>query len=130
MKRQGSVPVPAFTKPILLLGRENMNRAVQGDVVVVEVFDEKEWKAPTDEVVDQESGFFCLPFTRCSASYESNIATLKNDDADNSDDDEGEDNEAIARESKALRAENAAKRANERQPTGRIVGVIKRNWRA
>jgi exosome complex exonuclease DIS3/RRP44 len=54
---QGSVPVPAFTKPILLVGRENMNRAVQGDVVVVEVFDEKEWKAPADEVVDQESTF-------------------------------------------------------------------------
>lgn len=31
-----------------------MNRAVQSDVVVVEVFDEKEWKAPGDEVVDQE----------------------------------------------------------------------------
>jgi hypothetical protein len=60
MKRQGSVPVPAFTKPILLLGRENMNRAVQGDVVIVEVFDEKEWKAPTDEVVDQESGFLTV----------------------------------------------------------------------
>jgi exoribonuclease R len=54
---QGSVPAPAFTKPILLVGRENMNRAVQGDVVVVEVFDEKEWKAPADEVVDQEGTF-------------------------------------------------------------------------
>ena len=32
-----------------------MNRAVQGDVVAVEVFDEKDWKAPGDEVVDQES---------------------------------------------------------------------------
>lgn len=31
-----------------------MNRAVQGDIVAVEVFDEKEWKAPADEVVDQE----------------------------------------------------------------------------
>lgn len=51
---QGSVPVPAFTKPVLLIGRENMNRAVHGDVVVVEVFDEKEWKAPADEVVDQD----------------------------------------------------------------------------
>lgn len=49
------MPVPAFTKPILLVGRENMNRAVQGDVVVVEVFDEKEWKAPADDVVDQDS---------------------------------------------------------------------------
>lgn len=31
-----------------------MNRAVQGDVVVVEVFDESEWKAPGDDVVDQD----------------------------------------------------------------------------
>ena len=52
---EGSVPVPAFSKPVLLIGRENMNRAVQGDVVVVEVFDKKEWKAPADEVVDQDS---------------------------------------------------------------------------
>lgn len=51
---EGSVPVPGFTKPVLLIGRENMNRAVDGDVVVVEVFDEKEWKAPGDEVVDQD----------------------------------------------------------------------------
>lgn len=34
-----------------------MNRAVQGDIVAIEVFDEKEWKAPADEVVDQESRF-------------------------------------------------------------------------
>jgi len=39
-----------------------MNRAVNGDVVVVEVFDEKEWKAPADEVIDQEGEllFFCF----------------------------------------------------------------------
>lgn len=52
---QGNVPVQAFEKPVLLIGRENMNRAVQGDIVAVEVFDKKEWKAPLDEVVDQES---------------------------------------------------------------------------
>lgn len=44
----------AYGKPILLSGRENMNRAVHGDIVVVEVFSEQEWKSPTDEVVDQE----------------------------------------------------------------------------
>lgn len=49
--------VPAHSKSILLIGRENMNRAVQGDVVVVELFDEKEWKAPGDEVVDQDGSY-------------------------------------------------------------------------
>ena len=37
-----------------------MNRAVHGDVVVVKVFDEKYWKAPGDEVVDQEGKCFCV----------------------------------------------------------------------
>lgn len=31
-----------------------MNRAVHGDIVAVEVFAEKEWKAPAEAVVDQE----------------------------------------------------------------------------
>lgn len=54
---EGHVPVPGFDKPVLLVGRENMNRAVQSDVVAVEIFPEAEWKAPADEVVDQESTF-------------------------------------------------------------------------
>lgn len=52
---QGQVSTPAFSKPVLLQGRENMNRAVHGDIVVVEVFPEAEWSAPADEVVDQDS---------------------------------------------------------------------------
>ncbi|KAJ8597115.1 RNB-domain-containing protein [Rhizopogon salebrosus TDB-379] len=107
---EGTVPVPAFTKHVLLVGRENMNRAVQGDVVVVEVFNESEWKAPTDEVIDQE-------------------ATLKNDDAEDSEE-EGDDLLVHEHESKALRAERTKKPPAEKQPTGRVVGVIKRNWRA
>ncbi|KAJ3733858.1 hypothetical protein DFJ43DRAFT_1067052 [Lentinula guzmanii] len=109
---EGSVPVPAFDKPILLVGRENMNRVVQGDIVVVEVFPEKEWKAPADEVVDQE-------------------ATLKNDDAEDSGE-EGDENgeEVFVKESRALSESSSQKPPSERQPTGRVVGVVKRNWRA
>lgn len=46
--------VPAFPRPVLLIGRENMNRAVNGDVVAIEIFDRKDWKAPVDQVIDQE----------------------------------------------------------------------------
>ncbi|KAH9911776.1 RNB-domain-containing protein [Epithele typhae] len=106
---EGSVPVSGFDRAVLLVGREHMNRAVQGDVVAVEVFDEKEWKAPGDEVVDQE-------------------ATLKNDDAENSDE-EPEDDEVVA-ERKVLREEAVRQAASSRQPTGRVVGIIKRNWRS
>ncbi|KAF8656486.1 hypothetical protein AX16_002505 [Volvariella volvacea WC 439] len=106
---EGTVSVPAYNQPILLVGRENMNRSVHGDVVVVEVFDEKEWRAPADEVVDQDT-------------------TLKNDDAEDSG--EESDDEVHAKESKAVRKEAASQAPKEKQPTGRIVGIIKRNWRA
>lgn len=84
-----------------------MNRGVQGDIVVVEVFDRKEWKAPADEVIDQNT-------------------TLKDDDAEEPEDNQG-DIEVAARESKVLQEES---RSHDKQPTGRVVGVIKRNWRA
>jgi len=37
-----------------------MNRATDGDIVVVEVFPENEWKASADEVVDQDGVSFLM----------------------------------------------------------------------
>lgn len=54
---QGFVNSSALNKQILLVGRQDMNRAVQGDIVAVELFDEKDWKAPGDEVLDQDCAF-------------------------------------------------------------------------
>ena len=51
---KGSVNSTAFNRPVLLIGREHMNRAVDGDLVVIEVLPESEWKAPADEVIDQD----------------------------------------------------------------------------
>jgi hypothetical protein len=34
-----------------------MNRSVDGDIVAVEIFPEAEWKAPDDEVVDEDGEF-------------------------------------------------------------------------
>ena len=64
----------------------------------------------------------------CYDPYIFPSATLKNDDADDSGDEgEGEDDELLIKERKHLQSE---KRTSEKQPTGRIVGIIKRNWRA
>lgn len=63
---QGSVLTSAFSRPVLLIGRENMNRAVHGDVVAIELFDEKDWKVPVDQVIDQEGPlFFTGSFSAC-----------------------------------------------------------------
>lgn len=52
---EANVSVHGRDKPILLVGRDSMNRAVAGDVVVVELLPESEWKGAADDVVDPDS---------------------------------------------------------------------------
>ncbi|XHG01346.1 hypothetical protein AWENTII_004733 [Aspergillus wentii] len=107
---EGSVNVAAFDKPLLILGRDNSNRAIAGDVVVIEVLPKDQWKSPSTKIIDEE-------------------AVAKNDNPD------AEDNEAVVtdRERKALQEE--VKKAHGKstegrpQPTAKVVGVVKRNWR-
>ncbi|CBX92593.1 similar to exosome complex exonuclease exoribonuclease (Rrp44) [Plenodomus lingam JN3] len=107
---EGSVHVPAFDKSLLVLGRENSNRAVSGDVVVVEVLPKDQWKAPSTKIIEEET-------------------MNKNDNAEA---EEGE-NVISERERRALQEE--VKRTHGQsiegrpQPTARVVGIIKRNWR-
>ncbi|KAJ4326086.1 exosome catalytic subunit dis3 [Neodidymelliopsis sp. IMI 364377] len=107
---EGSVNVPAFDKSLIILGRENSNRAVSGDVVVVEVLPQDQWKAPSTKIVEEDT-------------------VAKNDNAEQ---EEGE-NVVNEREKRALQEE--VKRAHgqstegKAQPTARVVGIIKRNWR-
>ncbi|KAF2993619.1 exosome catalytic subunit dis3 [Curvularia kusanoi] len=107
---EGSVHVPAFDKSLIILGRENSNRAVSGDVVVVEVLPQDQWKAPSTKIVEEDT-------------------VAKNDNAEQ---EEGE-NVVTEREKRALQEE--VKRAHGQgtegkpQPTARVVGIIKRNWR-
>jgi exosome complex exonuclease DIS3/RRP44 len=51
---QANVRSGSLFKPVLLVGRSSMNRAIDGDVVVVQLLPENEWKAPGEEVVDQD----------------------------------------------------------------------------
>jgi exosome complex exonuclease DIS3/RRP44 len=107
---EGSVHVPAFDKSLLILGRENSNRAVSGDVVVVEVLPKDLWKAPSTKIIEEET-------------------VNKNDNA------EAEDGENVVseRERKALQEEvkrvHGQTAEGKPQPTARIVGIAKRNWR-
>jgi exosome complex exonuclease DIS3/RRP44 len=107
---EGSVHVPAFERALLVLGRGNSNRAVSGDIVVVEVLPKDQWKAPSSTIVEEET-------------------LNRNDNPD------AEDGEAVIteREQRALQEEVKmvhGKSAEGRpQPTARVVGVVKRNWR-
>ncbi|CAD6443306.1 c891b10f-38ec-4d24-a5f9-ff7a4d6a4a8f [Sclerotinia trifoliorum] len=107
---EGSVNVPAFDKPLLVLGRENINRSVQGDVVVIEILPKDQWKEPSTKIIEEES--------------------LNKDE--NPDADEGEavvtekERRALKEEVKKTHSQGAE---NRPQPTARVVGVVKRNWR-
>ncbi|GAB7350860.1 hypothetical protein MBLNU459_g1386t1 [Dothideomycetes sp. NU459] len=107
---EGSVYVPAFDKPLLIIGRENSNRAVSGDIVVVEVLPKDQWKAPSSKILEEE-------------------VVNKNDNADT------EEGEAVITEQERRALQDEVKRTHGKsaegkpQPTARIVGIIKRNWR-
>ena len=107
---EGSVHVPAFDKSLIVLGRENSNRAVSGDVVVVEVLPQDQWKAPSTKIVEEDT-------------------VAKNDNAEQ---EEGE-NVVTEREKRALQEEvkrvHGQSAEGKAQPTARVVGIIKRNWR-
>lgn len=107
---EGSVHVPSFDKSLIILGRENINRAVHGDVVVVEVLPKDQWKAPSTKIVDEEA-----------------LNKDENPDA--------EDGEALVTEQERRALQEEVRTAHGKssegkpQPTAKVVGVIKRNWR-
>jgi exosome complex exonuclease DIS3/RRP44 len=107
---EGSIKVPEFPKPLLVLGRENINRAIDGDLVVVEVLPQDQWKEPSTKIIEEE-------------------AITKNENADA---DEGQDF-VSEKERKVLQEEvkKTQKGSTEGrpQPTAKVVGAIKRNWR-
>ena len=109
---EGSVHVPAFEKPLLVLGRENSNRAISGDVVVIEILPKPQWKVPSSKIIEEDT-------------------LNKNENAEI---EEGEREALVTeQESRALqeqvRKTQGKSTEGRAQPTARIVGVIKRNWR-
>ncbi|KAK6381020.1 exosome catalytic subunit dis3 [Exophiala oligosperma] len=108
---EGTVKVPAFDKPLLILGRESSNRSISGDVVVVEVLPKEQWKAPSTQILDEE-------------------ALNQND---NPEDEEQKESVVTENERRALQEEvrraHTAGAESRAQPTCRVVGVMKRNWR-
>ncbi|PKI85124.1 Dis3p [Malassezia vespertilionis] len=105
---EGSVRIEKFSEPVLLLGREAMNRAVDGDVVYVALLPESEWKGSTNTVL------------------ESDVAQ-RNDDARNSDVEEEESDDFDGADNTLRFAES---NVHKKQPTGRVVGVARRHWRS
>ena len=107
---EGSIKVPAFPKPLLILGRENINRSVDGDLVVVEVLPQDQWKEPSTKIIEEEA-----------------ITRNENADVEETQDVVSEkEKKALQEEVKKTQKGSVEGRP---QPTAKVVGVIKRNWR-
>lgn len=109
---EGSVSTRAYPRPILILGRRNLNRGFNGDTVVVELLPKSMWKKPSSQVVeeDQLDGA---------------------DAADNEDQAIVNDYERkiLAQEALKAQQENHENIESRLQPTAKIVAIEKRSWR-
>ena len=106
---------------VLLRGAKNVNRAVDGDVVAVEILPQKYWLGALEET---------------TSAWEEEEEEGKKGDEATSKADEGvegtEYEDAIAEPTAAPTMEDIANVrfvAGALRPTGRVVGIIKRNWR-
>jgi len=80
-----------------------MNRAIDGDLVVAEVFPENEWQEPSHTFIDVDA-----PELTLINAVEDGVAVAMEEDE-------------LVKEAKVS--------GKPRQPTGRVVGIIRRNWR-
>ncbi|KAF9431723.1 exosome catalytic subunit dis3 [Entomortierella beljakovae] len=108
---EGSIftKIDGVENTILIVGRENLNRGVDGDIIAVELLPKSEWRrTPTGVVVDEEEE---------KEEEESLKAELK-----------------AATENKDTEMTDASKAIDESkldtpQPCGKVVGIIRRGWR-
>ncbi|GAA6017904.1 hypothetical protein JCM11491_001210 [Sporobolomyces phaffii] len=107
--REASVNVPGRDKPILLSGLEAMNRSVAGDLVVVEILPESEWKSIGEEVVDsdqKQDDPDALPTAETTGDATSKPASTG-----------------------ASIVPNPPLQTREVQTTGKVVGILRRAFR-
>ncbi|KAI9991819.1 hypothetical protein PInf_017190 [Phytophthora infestans] len=99
--------------PVLLQGREHINRAIDGDLVAIQLLPKDQWKKPSDS--------FAANGTAAAEAAE--------EDEDNEDaqpEPVGVAEPTVSLEQVALVQSDASQHA---KPAGRVVGIIQRNWR-
>lgn len=103
---EGFVNVASLEKFVLIQGLQHLNRAVHEDVVAVELFPESEWSYPSGLVMKD--------------AEEEKLEEKVTGDDDEVDSDE------------LMEVDKAVQKPVDKsliQPTGRVVGIIKRSWR-
>ncbi|CCK69308.1 exosome catalytic subunit DIS3 KNAG_0C01950 [Huiozyma naganishii CBS 8797] len=113
---EGAVSLPSFSKPVLIVGQMNLNRAFNGDQVVVELLPESEWQAPSSVALDSEHF---------------DVNDNPGNEGDEGDDVVASKNPIISDKQRRMLAKDAiqAQKAQKVRPTARVVAITRRSWR-
>ena len=104
---EGFVNVDSLDKFVLIQGLQHLNRAVHEDLVAIELFPESEWSHPSGVVMKDVE--------------EQKTNEVIGEEVDDS---------VEPMEVDETEAERQVVDKSLIQPTGKVVGIIKRNWRA
>ncbi|KAL4172540.1 hypothetical protein KRP22_007704 [Phytophthora ramorum] len=101
--------------PVLLQGREHINRAIDGDLVAIQLLPKEQWKKPSDSFA-------------ANGTAAAEAAEVADDDKEDVAQPEpvGVAEPTVSLEQVALVQSDASQHA---KPAGRVVGIIQRNWR-
>ncbi|XP_076167860.1 exosome complex exonuclease RRP44-like protein Dis3 [Ptiloglossa arizonensis] len=92
---EGYVNIEGMETSILIQGRSNLNRVVDGDTVAIELLTEDQWSSPSDIILQDEEEV----------------------DVDD------------ALEKEKILDKFISSNKMQKTPTGKVVGIIRRNWR-
>ena len=92
---------------VLLSGRLDINRAVDGDQVIVELYPKAQWKAESDYLVNNDNP--------------------EEEQKDNDNEEEAKQNQK--EKENGTQTESSSSRTAEKVTTGRVVAIAKRNWK-
>ncbi|GLI66006.1 hypothetical protein VaNZ11_009617 [Volvox africanus] len=116
---EGRVGSESVDADILLSGRVDMNRAIDGDVVAVELRPESQWKSPSAKLPEAADG-----------GKKARKAEAEKDAEAEGDTDDEQGLDEVAEIFQVAPGDHSNDSASTgKQPTGRVVGIIKRNWR-
>ncbi|KAJ2799578.1 exosome catalytic subunit dis3, partial [Coemansia helicoidea] len=112
---------------VLVLGRADMNRAVQGDRIAVQLLPKSQWrKAPSAALIDEDED--AVPDVDKKADEAAVPAAQASDERAPKRARTAGGEDAAPEESIALA--DVGDDAADGEPTGRVVGIIRRNWRS
>ncbi|KAL6940124.1 exosome catalytic subunit dis3 [Hanseniaspora vineae] len=121
---EGTVSLTNFSKPVLIRGTKNLNRAFNGDQVVVEILPKSEWKTPSTITMDSEH--FNVDENPDGNDEDNDLEEFYGANASTN------STALISDKERRLLAQEAIttqKGSNKVYPTAKVVSITRRSWR-